>query len=514
MKVIKVGMEGFKNHKNLVEYNLSSKTIVSGDNGEGKTTIGEAITWCLLGTDLTGNERATTRLTNNDSKTIYAEIDFELEGKEHNLIRRKKGNKTDIYLDGTEIKSNDLVHVYRDKDTFLSIFNPEYFPNLAPKQAKELLNSVLKEVSNEEVFEEMSDFERELLIGNNFKNSNLFLENKREEMKEVEDDVIFSEGFIAAKKEDIEIPPEMQFDESELKTLYEKRVDTEKKMEELKEDEKPKLIEVEPLQKELDFIRSRYVSLKEELINLNNTVECPNCKHKIDLDLDRKNSLVKELKVLEKKGKDIADTIKSKELENEEIIKEHYKLREEKETELSKVAADYEKLLNAIKEIEKEKSTIEANNATRKQLLKLQEENKVKIEEAKKDIENSDKRKSNIKMQMDAAKEFNSIKLRKQAENINVYLDKVTIQLQKVTQQGEIKDDFKILYEGKEFNVLSNSERIKAGLEIGNLIMNNINFKIPIFIDNAESITKYNELDTQIIEARVVEGQELKVEVK
>ena len=114
---------------------------------------------------------------------------------------------------------------------------------------------------------------------------------------------------------------------------------------------------------------------------------------------------------------------------------------------------------------------------------------------------------------MDAAKGFNSIKLRKQAENINVYLDKVTIQLQKVTQQGEIKDDFKILYKGKEFNVLSNSERIKAGLEVANLIMNNIDTKFPVFIDNAESITKYNELDTQIIEAKVVGGQELKVEV-
>lgn len=54
--------------------------------------------------------------------------------------------------------------------------------------------------------------------------------------------------------------------------------------------------------------------------------------------------------------------------------------------------------------------------------------------------------------------------------------------------------------------MLSYSERIKAGLEIGNLIMSLTNTKFPIFIDNAESITTYSIPDTQIIEARVKEG--------
>jgi hypothetical protein len=54
--------------------------------------------------------------------------------------------------------------------------------------------------------------------------------------------------------------------------------------------------------------------------------------------------------------------------------------------------------------------------------------------------------------------------------------------------------------------MLSYSERIKAGLEIANLIIGLKNIKFPVFIDNAESITTYTAPDTQIIETRVKEG--------
>ena len=60
---------------------------------------------------------------------------------------------------------------------------------------------------------------------------------------------------------------------------------------------------------------------------------------------------------------------------------------------------------------------------------------------------------------------------------------------------------------------LSNSERIKAGLEIANLIINQIGMNIPIFIDNAESITEYIAPDTQVIDVRVVDGKGLEVKV-
>ena len=113
-----------------------------------------------------------------------------------------------------------------------------------------------------------------------------------------------------------------------------------------------------------------------------------------------------------------------------------------------------------------------------------------------------------------SAKQYNSKRLQLQAEQIDKHLDKVTIQLEKIVKStGEIKDDFKILYNGKEFPVLSSSERIKAGLEIANLLINISGLNIPVFVDNAESITEIPKLNTQMIEARVKENADLTVGV-
>ncbi|WP_041707195.1 hypothetical protein [Clostridium cellulovorans] len=119
-----------------------------------------------------------------------------------------------------------------------------------------------------------------------------------------------------------------------------------------------------------------------------------------------------------------------------------------------------------------------------------------------------------IKLAIDAGKQFNTIRLNKQTSTINQYLDKVELSFEELTKDGELKEKFKILYEGKEFNKLSNSERIKAGLEISNLISNVMNVKIPVFVDDSESITVVKQLDTQMILTKVVKGLlEIKVEV-
>lgn len=514
MEITRVYMFGFKKHKGMTDYDIGYRTRISGENRLGKTSIGEAITWCLLGTNLVGNERATNKLLNKNSKRMQVEIDFKVNNKKHNLIRRKTGSKTDLYLDGNEVKDSDLIKFYRDKDTFLSVFNPYYYPSLAPKQAKALLNSILKKVENEEVFDKISDFEKDLLIQNNFNNPNLFLEKKREELKEIEDDIVFCEGFIAAKNEDVEIPEYFEFDETEIELFNNKKIELEEKLKELNQDEKPPLIEVDSIKREIEFISSNHMNLQKKLRNLNNKIECPNCKFEIDLDLDRKNELINELDNLENESKKLTATIAQYEDENKRIMRIFKKTLNEKELQLKDILEEYKTVSGIIQNLEKEKQKVESNNSTRERLLKFKEENVAKINKAKEDIENGDRRKKEIKIQMDAAKNFNSTKLKIQTENIKQYLDKVEIQLERMTKDGEIVDDYKILYDGNEFSLLSNSEKIRSGLEIANLIMNSTGMKFPIFLDNVESITSYKAPDTQIIETKVVEGQqEIKVEV-
>lgn len=52
-----------------------------------------------------------------------------------------------------------------------------------------------------------------------------------------------------------------------------------------------------------------------------------------------------------------------------------------------------------------------------------------------------------------------------------------------VKTMGEIKDDFKFTYDGKDYRWLSASEKIKAGLEVTNLLARLTGFQYPTFID-------------------------------
>ena len=190
---------------------------------------------------------------------------------------------------------------------------------------------------------------------------------------------------------------------------------------------------------------------------------------------------------------------------------------EEKESEnknfLKSIDAEKGHVRTKITQLELEKKKADQANAIRVAKLAQIEENKQRTTEAKDRIKHLKEEKEAISAEIQSAMNFNAKKLDMQTELVTKHFDKVSLKLYDLVKStGEIKPTFKLLYEGREFQVLSGAERVKAGLEISNLIINLLGLQFPIFIDNAESITHYNKPNTQIIEARVVEGQELKVE--
>jgi len=79
--------------------------------------------------------------------------------------------------------------------------------------------------------------------------------------------------------------------------------------------------------------------------------------------------------------------------------------------------------------------------------------------------------------------------IEKQISKIKDNLKYTTIELFKKTQSGTYKDVFEVHYKGKPFRMLSLSESILCGLEISNMINTLSGLKIPVFIDNIESIS-------------------------
>ena len=78
---------------------------------------------------------------------------------------------------------------------------------------------------------------------------------------------------------------------------------------------------------------------------------------------------------------------------------------------------------------------------------------------------------------------------------------------------GELKNVFRLLWRGREYQTLSTSEQILAGVETCWMLRRILDLDYPVYIDNTESIQGIHPgfLPSQVIFLRHIPGQELTV---
>ena len=162
---------GFRKFKGVFETKLYDTTTISGKNRSGKSNILYAIVNTLLGTNLSGDEKSC--LINKNMDSSYGELHFtDNQGISHILIRTKNrvGTKNNsILLDGKKVTQNDLINYYKDKKLFLSIINPLYFLSKKPAEQKELVDKYLSDTRPIEIFNSLSDLQKQNLLKRYFK---------------------------------------------------------------------------------------------------------------------------------------------------------------------------------------------------------------------------------------------------------------------------------------------------------------------------------------------------------
>ena len=95
-------------------------------------------------------------------------------------------------------------------------------------------------------------------------------------------------------------------------------------------------------------------------------------------------------------------------------------------------------------------------------------------------------------------------------------MNRVAISLYDVVKTtGEVKDVFRFTYEGRDYIFLSRSEKIRAGLEVAELIKRLLGVQYPTFIDDVESVPIIDNVRPtgQVFIAKVVKGAALQVQV-
>lgn len=621
MIIKELKMRGFKQHKDEVVYKFKPFTTIYGDNDKGKTTIADAIMWCLCNADYNGKEKVTKVLTNMYSKSVEVSMIVEIITNTNTVtkeFRRVAGAGQDydgFFINGEKMRSQAFLNnLDIDKHVLFSMINPSYFCSLSKSDAKNTILKVIKKVKDEEVLNTLEPYQKELLLKNGFKNDiNSFMAQTKNIIKQLSEDTIYFEGVLDAKKEKIELPSinieklkqqsnQLQIEISNLNELIKNEYVTDLKNQKILDEKMQslstlkeqlaalqgisKIAEIERLKNEIQYyknypmpslpqlqrdnlllqqinnLRDKYSKLNLELQQLNDIhITCDKCGNNIALEnpkknmlkqykkeiaadgitlrknlekLEQQNNLIKsnyqkELsKVkqfvnseIEKRTKQIEALKKQKEnpkivelkekivLLEKEITNIKLKLKEEKELKNEKIS----KLDAALKNKMREHQNINGEIINYNNLFALE---KARKEDLKKNEKYLDKTKQDLIYQKDilnTIKVFIALKIKMQKELLQKHLKHIDICLEKVVKStGELKEDFSISYDGKEFNMLSRSGRIRAGLELVDMFTELKQMYLPTILDDAESITKYEPVkNCQTIEMRVKENSQLKL---
>lgn len=96
-------------------------------------------------------------------------------------------------------------------------------------------------------------------------------------------------------------------------------------------------------------------------------------------------------------------------------------------------------------------------------------------------------------------------------DKINDLFKTVNFRLFETQVNGEIKETCEVTVNGVPYPSANNAGKINAGLDVINSLSEHFEKRVPIFVDNAESITDILEVKSQIVKLYVVKNQNLKI---
>ena len=562
--ILSVKMEGFKRFKEPYEVNLSRLSYISGGNGQGKSTIADAIAYAFCGTPFWG-EKSCDRLQNSECKEIKVEVRFVDEnGEVHTLIRRRNGSNTTITMDTLQLRQTDLATQFAEKDIFLSVLNPLYFIERVADSGREFLQKLLPPVKQEDVLALLSENTRSLLENESLLDPEFYAKKKREELKEIDETATYFEGQIdalktqqreATEKVDAVLQrgqsivdrktalEEKQFAGIDIEALKseqakiatslsnDRRASLHEKLAEAKSRQYVSKFaaEIQKVNAEIESLKALCSKLAAQAKGIKVGDKCPTCfsvvtesnyreiiatlKKQYDETVVKGQSAVsaqKELLELDKKSQD-----KFEEFKAEDIKKYEAELASLGTADVSEIAMIEDKIKygNLTEEEFAELiSLIKQADDYAKEVELLCETDKIpeKIAAIEKSVAANDARRIEVKNLLHAVGEFAAKKAEITLNQLK--MNRASIKLYDVAKTtGEIKDVFVFTYDGKDYRWLSTSEKIKAGLEVSELLARLTCLEYPTYIDNAECITtKLSPVRGQVILA-YARGTELAV---
>jgi len=582
-------ISGFKSYQEPTELTFGPQTVITGGNGQGKTSIADAIAFAVTGQPFFG-ERGIDKLHNETNPDVSVTMSFlDEEGVPHTLTRTRRKNRMAINYDSYEIRQLDLTDMFGERDVFLSIFNPLYFIEELGDDGKNLLEMYLPMIPHETVLKQLSEPVRAALEGEEILSPDTFLKNKRAKIRELEETVIYLQGqkdqaashletqkqTVAALTErygllDTELRgleekrfaglsrPQMEAQLVELSDQYNEAVRDAGGMSKL--DAQILALQQKLAQRQAEQYQSKY---RQEIADANAKVQelgrqyqresqilkafvpgisCPTCRRPVTVEnlpevqgeiqkvingiiaagRDQRLQL-EQLQMLDAKTQAAFDQFQAEDIiklkdEIEALVQQKVKetgdggQTDDLRAKIQSLTAtleygnlsqqEYDRLLACQKEVQNCEAEL---NAAKKAAAQEPSDFNAQIAQTQKEI-------TDLKVLISNA----VIYARKRAEMTfeALKMNRVQISLYDVVKStGEQKAAFKFTYNGRRYDRLSLSEKIRAGMEVSELVKRLTGRNYPVFIDNMESVDDLANVRPtgQVIMAKCVHGAALSV---
>jgi DNA repair protein SbcC/Rad50 len=181
---------------------------------------------------------------------------------------------------------------------------------------------------------------------------------------------------------------------------------------------------------------------------------------------------------MNKEWNDLQTEIQELESLNQEIkLPENSELKTEK-TEKQTEIVTLQKVLNTKEEIAKHEARI----------LELKDQQRLLSQEV-----------ANLEKQQNAVDKFEKAKMEQLEKKVNGLFRTVTFKMFEQQKNGGEKPECIALIDGVPYSDANTAKKINAGVDICNVLQKFHSIKVPIIVDNRESVTKLIEVDTQII---------------
>ena len=593
-------VSGFKCYEAPMEITFGNPTIVTGGNGRGKSSLADAIAFAVTGLPFFG-ERGIDRLHNETNPDLQITMRFTDDtGKAHELTRSRQKDRMSITYDGYAIRQADLNEMFGERDVFLSIFNPLYFIEELGEDGKKLLERYLPPIPQADVLAQLNEQTQQRLSGLKLLSPETFLKNRREEIRELEQNAVYLSGKLdlaqkqrqSSKELSDRLTAQIQELQSEIASLEARRFEN---------------VNLEDLQEQLVQASEQYEELSGEAPETPDTAELDAKLQEFHAKLGARSSEVYQPKYTGPLAEDTAkvQALGKRYQQNAALLKrfqpgascpvcrrvlsqqEYPAFREALQSETEQIVADGTQLKSQIAELQemeqKSQSTfeqfkaddlvryqseIDALNQKRKQLQEnaaqqnmqrqqaleqlrtriqnltasiecgtLSPADSERLAECKASLEDCRVQLAAAQQVLSAAPEDFDTRIKAIEEEITekkivmkdvilymskraemtfskLALNRVKISLYDVVKTtGELKDVFRFTYNGRRYDRLSLSEKIRAGAEVSELVKRLTGRNYPVFFDNMESVDDLSNIrpTSQMILAKCVRNAELSV---